>query len=64
MVLAEDETIGNAQMFPELIARLEGRLEILAKLKKARVNDGDQLGHLFVPGCCLLDAVPHYCHST
>ena len=27
MVLAEDETIGNAQMFPELIALLEGRLE-------------------------------------
>ena len=64
MVLAEDQTIGNAQMFPELIALLEGRLEILAKLKKARVNDGDQLGHLFVPGCCLLDAVPHDCHST
>lgn len=64
MVLAEDETIGNAQMFPELIALLEGRLEILAKLKKARVNDGDQLGHLFVSGCCLLDAVPHDCHST
>lgn len=34
-------------MFPELIALLEGRLEILANLKKARVNDGDQLGHLF-----------------
>ena len=55
MVLAEDKTIGNAQMFPELIALLEGRLEILAKLKKSRVNDGDQLGHLFVP---------HDCHNT
>lgn len=48
MVLVKDNTINDVEVFLKWVVHLEGLWELMSESGEARLNEGDQLGHILV----------------
>lgn len=58
MVLVKDNTINDVEVFLKWVVHLEDLWELMSESGEARLNEGDQLGHILVTYGCQLDSVP------